>query len=370
MTGAPDPVLTDPAQATPEWLTAVLAASGALTAGRVTEAAQDGGRGNWSANARLALAYSPDAQGERPARLFLKLVNAALDDESFGDSEVTYYTRDYVDAPDAPLLPCYAAAYSPTARRYHLLLADVTETHTAVDDRPPTLEYGLALAEALAALHAHWWGAERLAAAGAPPHSAAHVQAFIDVAAPGVVPIVAGFSGGWPAHWPAQLRAAFDRLPALLARRAAEAQGQTLIHGDVGPGNILVPRTGDRPLYLIDRQPFNWSLTTWLGAYDLAYALVLDWEPDTRRACETPVLRRYHAELLRRGVTGYGWEQLWDDYRLCAAMSVYIPVEYCRGGVDERWVPVWRPMLERALAAADDLDCAALWGENLGQIGA
>jgi hypothetical protein len=33
-----------------------------------------------------------------------------------------------------------------------------------------------------------------------------------------------------------------------------------------GASNILVPRQGDRPIYLIDRQPFNWSLTAWLGA--------------------------------------------------------------------------------------------------------
>ena len=96
------------------------------------------------------------------------------------------------------------------------------------------------------------------------------------------------------------------------------------MHGDVGEQNILVPRQGDRPLYLIDRQPFNWSLTTWLGAYDLAYAMVIDWEVETRRRWELPVLRRYHERLLACGVQGYPWERLWDDYRLCVPMGVYV----------------------------------------------
>ena len=100
-----------------------------------------------------------------------------------------------------------------------------------------------------------------------------------------------------------------------------------LIHGDIGHHNILVPRRGDRPIYLIDRQPFNWSLTTWLGVYDLAYAMVLDWETDTRRQYEIPILKRYHAHLIKHGITDYTWERLFDDYRLCVAMGVYIATE-------------------------------------------
>ena len=60
-----------------------------------------------------------------------------------------------------------------------------------------------------------------------------------------------------------------------------------------------------RQIYIIDRQPFDWSLTTWLGVYDLAYAMLIDWDTPTRRALEWPVLRRYHDELRRRGVMGY-----------------------------------------------------------------
>lgn len=358
----PPTVITHLDQVTAEWLTGVLVQNDTLTDGAVTAFETEAGRGNWSAHARLRLSYSPDAQGARPGRLFLKLVNADLgDDEFFGPSEVTYYTRDYVDVEGAPLIRCYDAAFSEAQRRYHLLLDDLSDTHVPAGEKAPTLDYGLALAEGLAALHARWWGAARLAEAGAALHSAAHIRRFVDIAEPGVGHILPRFSAELKLHWPDLLRTLFAGHPQALVARTRHDAGFTLIHGDAGPGNILVPRAGDRPLYLIDRQPFDWSLTVWLGVYDLAYALVLDWEAEARRRWEQPILRHYHAQLIRRGVPGYTWERLWDDYRLCAAMGVYVAVEYCRGGVNERWVSAWLPMLQRALTACDDLEAGALW---------
>lgn len=348
-------------QVTAEWLTSVLTSSAALSEGAVAGFDVDTGRGNWSTSATLNLRYTPGAQGDLPQRLFLKMVNTDLEDEFFGPSEVTYYTRDYIGLRDVPLIRCYDAAYSAEQMRYHLLLDDLSGTHIEAADKAPTLEFGLALAEGLAAMHAHWWGASRLAQAGAPIHRAEHIQRFVDIAEPGVDHILARFTAELQPHWPEALRDLFARHPQAIIDRAQDDNGFTLIHGDVGHNNILVPRHTDRPLYIIDRQPFDWSLTTWLGVYDLAYALVLDWEIDTRRRLEIPVLRRYHQQLLHRGVSGYSWQRLWDDYRLCVAMGVYIATEYCRGGVHEYWVPVWLLMLQRALTACDDLNCSELW---------
>jgi hypothetical protein len=355
-------VMTSLEQITNEWLTAVLSHSGVLTQGSVEHFGVESGGGNWSTSGSLRLHYSADAQGERPSRLFLKMVNTDIgDEESFGPSEVHYYTRDYLDLPDAPLLRCYDGRFSPTLQRYHLLLEDVSTTHTVACDRPPTLEYGLALAEGLAILHIHWWGAARLAEAGAPRHDAAHIRRFVAIAEPGAGHIVEQLAGELQPHWPAAIRDLFAHHPQAMIRRNQDGNGFTLIHGDAGCYNIMVPREGERPLYLIDRQPFDWSLTTWLGAYDLAYAIALDWNVAARRQWERPILRRYHETLLRRGVSGYSWEQLWDDYRLCVAMGVYIAVEYCRGGIHESTQWVWLPMLQRALTACDELRCAELW---------
>lgn len=362
-----DQVITNLEQVTNKWLTAVLTQNGALTQGSVAGFDVADGRGNWSTSGSLSLEYSPDAQGERPSRLFLKLVNADTGDgEYFSSSEVDYYLRDYVNMPDAPLLRCYDGRYSPTLKRYHLLLEDVSTTHTIACNKPPTLEYGLALAEAFAILHGRWWGAARLAEANAPLHDADHIRRFVAIAEPGAGHIIGQLAEELKPHWPAAIRDIFAHHPQAMVNRSQDANGFTLTHGDAGCYNIMVPREselsfGVRPLYLIDRQPFDWSLTTWLGVYDLVYALILHPSGETDRQWELTVLRHYHKTLISRGVQGYSWEQLWDDYRLCVAMGVYIAVEYCRGSINPATQWVWLPMLQRTLTACDDLNCSELY---------
>jgi hypothetical protein len=357
-----DNVITSLQQVTNEWLTAVLNRSGGLTQGSVAGFDADDGGGNWSTSGSLQLRYSPDAQGERPSRLFLKMVDTNTGDgEFFLPSEVDYYLRDYLDVPDAPLLRCYDGRFSPQLQRYHLLLEDVSATHVVADDKAPTLAHGLALAEALAILHARWWGTQRLAEANAPLHDAGYIRRFATIAEPGVAHVLTLFAADLKPHWPDLLRALFANLPDRMVARSQDTATFTLIHGDPNPRNIMVPREGERPLYLIDKQPFDWSLTTWLGAFDLAYVMALYWEGDLRRELETAVLRRYHQTLLRRGVPGYAWQQLYDDYRLSVAMMVVVAVEYLRGGGDPRWRDFQWGIVRRTLTACDDLNCADLW---------
>ena len=51
------------------------------------------------------------------------------------------------------------------------------------------------------------------------------------------------------------MRTIFARHPQVMIKRLQDPRGFTIIHGDVGVGNVLAPRQGDRPIYLIDRQP-------------------------------------------------------------------------------------------------------------------
>ena len=289
-------VIKNIAQITTDWLTAVLTKSGALQSGSVARFELGQGQGNWSTSASLTLTYADGATGLCPAKLFLKMVETDTgdSDEFFGESEVTYYTRDYIDVPHAPLIRCYDGAYSKENLCYHLLLDDVSSSHIEAAEKEVTLEYGLALAEGLAALHGCWWGVERLDEARAPMHSAEHIQRFVSIAEPGVGHILNRFSADLDPHWPDRLWELYAKHPQAIIKRTEDPNGFTLIHADVGHNNILVPREGERPIYIIDRQPFNWSLTTWLGIYDLAYAIVLDWEIETRRRYEMRVLKHYH----------------------------------------------------------------------------
>lgn len=356
-----DQVIQTIDQVTPEWLTTVLNHCGALTSGRVTFIDLESSERILSTSTRLRIAYSEDATGAVPPRLFLKTVNADQDEDFFGASEVNYYRRDYVGLAGAPIPRCYDGVFSEEQRCYHLLIDDLADSHIEAKHKPRTLAYGLALAEALACLHAHWWGAKRLADSGDAMPTAEQIERFVDVARPGAGHILESFTAELKPHWPAAIHEILERHPPAMAARTREGNGFTLIHGDPNWNNILVPRDGERPLYIIDRQPFDWSLTVWLGVYDLAYALVLDWDVDERRQFEEQILRHYHNQLAARGVANYSWAKLMRDYRLCAAMCVYVAIEWCRGGINAPWTHVWLPMLQQALTACDDLDCRELW---------
>jgi hypothetical protein len=357
-----DEVITSVDQVTVEWLTNVLTQSGALMRGAVESFDVETGQlVRLSTNARLRVKYTDGSQGDRPQKLFLKMVKTDPVDGFFDDSEINYYFRDYVGLKDAPLVRAYDAAYSEAQRRYHLLLDDLSDTHTVAIYKTPTLAYGLALAEGLATLHTHWWGRARLVQADSPIPSAEVIRRFVSIAEPGAGYIIAGCADQLRPHWLDALRGLYANHPRLMIERTQDGSGFTLIHGDMNGFNILVPIEGDRPIYVIDRQPFDWSLTTWLGVYDLVFPMVLDWEVDIRKQLEKPILKHYHEHLIKHGVRDYSWEQLWYDYRLSAVISVYVMTEWSRNALNVDAMSIWMPILQRSLTAFDDLECAQLW---------
>lgn len=355
-----DGLITSVEQVTEAWLTHVLNVSGALQQGQVAKIDTLIDACELSTSVRLRITYSEDATGSKPTKLFLKLVTLDMEDEFFGPSEVNYYQRDYVGVRHAPIPRTYNAVYSEKQGRYHILMDDLSDTHMTARNKTPTMGYGMALAEGLATLHAHWWEQTRLLERDERIPDAQAIHQFTNMGKLGASFIIAACEGELKAHWPEAVNRIYDAHPRLMVQRTQEDTGFTLIHGDVNRNNILVPINGDRPLYLIDRQPFNWSLTVWLAVYDLAYAMVLYWDAEIRRALEMPVLRHYHECLIRRGITGYTWEHLWDDYRLCVMMGVYVATEWCRSQLNMDTHQYWMPMLQRTLMAVDNLQAADL----------
>lgn len=347
---------------TAEWLTNILAKNGALTSGRVLAFESVKGGGHWSKNAKLHLTYSADAAGELPEKLFLKLVNTDLGDgEFFLPAEVNYYMRDYIDLPEAPLVRCYAAAYDSEQHHYHLLLEDLSATHRPAYDLKPTPEYGRAIAEGLAMLHAHWWGPKRLQQLGIEFHNSEHITQAVTIGRDGIEHVKSIFGDRLKPHWPALIDQIYEQLPATAYKHAQDNSNFTLIHGDPNPGNILVPHDGIQPLYFIDQQPFDWSITIWHGVYDLAYVMSLYWPNELRRELEIPVLQHYYAKLQERGVENYSWEQLHLDYRLAVLMMVPIAVEYMADGGDPDWNEFRYSLVQRTLTTCDDLNCQELF---------
>jgi hypothetical protein len=354
-------VITDPEQADAAWLERALRRGGALRDGGVATVQLEPGRGRaWSRMTGIRVGYREGSTGPRPERLLLKLCGA--EGGVFGPSEVWYYTRDYIGLPNSPVPRCFDAAYEESPRRYHLLLEDLSATHANCDDREPTASYGESLAGALATLHLHRWGAASLGKIGLEMPGAGDFSRYLAHVGAGLEPLIALTAGEIDPAWPGRLRTIFARLAERYAARAADPRGITQTHGDPNPGNILAPHAGDRPIYLIDRQPFDWSLTRWLGASDFIYAMVLYWDTTTRRRLEMPTLRHYHALLLAGGITDYTFDHLIRDYRLCIVEAIAAAVEWCVLAEDRqrmRWL--WSLQLERGLAAYEDLKCAEIW---------
>lgn len=351
--------ITDTKQITPAWLDEVLRRSGALISGRVSRLEVASEQASWSTSVRLRVEYEPGATGRRPTALFLKMCTAT---EFVGQSEPDYYMRDYVGLADAPLVPCYDAHYDPQTGAYHILMDDLSASHRNNWNIEPTLAYGHSLARALAALHAHRWGAARLAEVGAVIPDQAKIEQYVGFCEQGMEAMLADIRGAVDPAWEPAIRDMFRDHRRLMVERTHDSVGFTLIHGDVNPGNILSPIDGPGQTYLIDRQPFDWSLTTWLGVHDLAYMMVTWWDPAQRRQLEIPVLHEYHRHLIQRGVTDYGWEQLVADYRLCIPQALYVPSEWCstENGLHEmKWV--WFRELQYAMRAYEEWRCHELW---------
>jgi hypothetical protein len=351
-------VITATGQLSVEWFEAVLRESGALTGGSVAAFEVIPLKSDNSHAVRIRLDYSPDSGGERPAHLFLKLCGGD-NSHAFGPSEVEYYRQDYPGLTGDPLLKCYSAVYSPEKASYHLLLEDLSATHGPAWDKTGEGDYIYPVVEGMAKLHAYWWPGPT-ATPGYPV--APQLAKFLDHMQGGPALLVEELRGEMDTATLATALLIAEKLPARLYARAQAPNGLTLVHGDLNPGNILTPRPGfSGKTYLIDRQPFDWSLTTWLAVSDLAYTVVLWWEPEVRRRHEEKFLAAYHAALVANGVTGYPMAQLRLDYRLCAMQCLYIPFEWCLLESDRKnmdWV--WKPEFRRVMAAVQDLNCLDL----------
>jgi len=119
------------------------------------------------------------------------------------------------------------------------------------------------------------------------------------------------------------------RLDTILAAVQA-LPGRTLIHGDFKVTNIFPDLAGDDPdgeVWTIDWQ--------WLGrgspVIDSVYFLLTSVRAEllTKERVEDLIRREHHAVLLRHGVTGYTFEDLWSEWRW-VALDFFLYVVTCK----------------------------------------
>lgn len=316
---------------------------------------------NNSTTARLIFEEPPRARN-LPASLFLKLCPAGHG--FLGASEPNYYLRDYIDLADRPLVTCYGAVAPDAATAesvglgYAIFLEDLSADYSDNKSIKPTAIHAANLGAALGQLHAHHWGPD--ADPEGPHDLAADLHKFMAHVSTGLDPILEAMGDALASAGRARLAQVFEDDTARMLDRAIDGKGLALVHGDPNPTNVLTLRTADAQrtsLYLIDRQPFAWSLRLWLGASDLVLAAVPYWPEDRRRALQQSVMQAYHRALLGNGVRSYSFEDLQTDWHICACMAALKAVEWGTDptSLDEmKWL--WERQLSRALALLEDCD--------------
>jgi len=106
--------------------------------------------------ARLKVEYS-DSDTGLPRQFLLKAGEAGGYQRI--DNEADFYSRLISRMPDPPTIQCYDAYFDEDARRAHVILEDLGETHfhREAGDVSGLGEDSMRLAERLASFHTYWW---------------------------------------------------------------------------------------------------------------------------------------------------------------------------------------------------------------------
>lgn len=345
--------LTSAEQLTPEWVTAVLRREGCLERGEVVAVRAAQARTLLvSSVARLEVDYSADATASAPTRLFFK-VSAPDLQARFSRKEVEFYETVARESQGLPFVRCYDAAFSEKTGASHVLLDDLTETHTQTQAPLPPSERDCEKAvESLALLHARWWEHERLGDGIGTLTTEAEFGGTKALLQKHLV----GFADFLGDRWPAERRETYERIlagPMTPWRRMLRREGLTVTHGDAHWWNFLFPRDCLGPAVV-----FDWHL--WhvdAPLKDLAYMIALNWYPSRRARLESGLLRRYHAKLRESGVANYSWDACWQDYRRQIIRELFVPVWQWSSGMSPA---NWWASLEKIWLAFEDLNCAEL----------
>ncbi|NLT73529.1 MAG: phosphotransferase [Chloroflexi bacterium] len=348
----------------PAWLTRLLRDRRIIGGDVSVDAVRPGqGAGTFASTVwHLAVEYRGDPPAQAPRRLFLKVTSGSASPSEFAAKEHRFYTMlapAMEGGPGAHLpIPCYDASFDATTGAAHLLLADISESHEAQSQ--PDERVGRLAVDALAALHAAWWDSPRLGRDIGRLPSLEERRRDVANARSATATFFDRCGDALPARWRRNYERVLDGLPGLYGRHAT-GRNLTLAHGDAHLGNYLFPLAGSdagspRAAHMLDWQ--FWHPT--IGGTDLAF-LIARWEPEVRRGLESTLLRRYHAALLGHGVTGYSWDDCFDDYRLSVILvSVFIPVWQCTLW---GWAPNL-PAVATVMSAYEELGCEELLGRS------
>jgi hypothetical protein len=241
------------------------------------------------------------------------------------------------------------------ADRFLLIIEDLSSLRMGDQRVGCTVDEAARVLEALAALHARYWGSPRLGELEwLPPINSDGNKVGKDIYAASLPGFTEAFGTAIePAN--EDLVARFgDNVPQLLDRLAA--MPSTLVHFDYRLDNLFF--ASDGRIRMIDFQ----TSAVGGGVYDVGYFLSQNVTVEDRRAAEDDLLATYHGALVAGGVGEYALDAIRADYRVGVLYGWVIPV-FAVGTLDftsERAVALWTEVVRRSQAAMLDHGVADL----------
>lgn len=134
---------------------------------------------------------------------------------------------------------------------------------------------------------------------------------------------------------------------------------KTIVHSDLREDNLLFPPKGEEGSILI----LDWQITIrGVGAFDVARLLGGSELVQERKGHEFEVLKRWHDNLLQRGVKDYTWEDAVYDFRLGMLSYLCYPVHFHPAviGVEGRGKLLAEAIFTRSFASAVEIDAGSI----------
>lgn len=310
----PQPLLRYAADATPEWLTGVLAANGLLPAGVEVASFETApiGTGQMADTTRFTLHY--DQPGAGPASVVGKFASANEQSRATGlalrayEIEVRFY-REVAARVGTRLPAVYAAEIEPETGWFTLLMEDIAGARQGDQIAACAPDVAAAVLDGMAGLHAPCWESPELAGLEwlnrNTPDASEFLAAMVSSLLPGFLERYADQLT--PEHQEV-CRVFAENVSAYVSLRSGP---RTATHGDFRLDNFLFEPNDPEPVVV------DWQTTVWTGAaYDVAYFVGGCLTTEDRRAHQDELLAHYHDTLCRLGVGDYSLDRLRADVRV------------------------------------------------------
>ncbi|MDB5432160.1 MAG: hypothetical protein JWP35_3276 [Caulobacter sp.] len=315
-------IATGPDQIDADWMTAALRASGALPQGRVSGmTVTPVGNGLLGDSFRFALTYDAAPDGA-PASVVGKFPAVDPTSKASGAAlglyvrEVSFY-RELAHTVGIITPKPHVAAIDLETHDFTLIFEDFGPARPGDQLAGCSVEDAETAVLEAAALHAPHWGKDSLGDI-AWLNSGEATMTTVSAMLPAVI---VGFKDRYDGQIEPELLGLMDRLPAVMsAMRADRTSPRTVTHGDFRLDNVLFDiQGGTRRMGTLDWQ----TPAVGPGINDVAYFLSAGLSPQERREHERALVARYHGELTRLGVNGYGLDQCWTDYRRFSVSGLF-----------------------------------------------